>query len=1543
MDNNCSKTGLQNLPLDKWTEEEVGFWLREVGIKECYIDKLKDEEVTGPVLISLREDFLRKKIGMKYGQIELLISKRDQLLKSQQHKEKSEGDLDGTNDKDVHEVATTGHNLVSDSQTLTNTPEQHIPTQSSEAVSLTETLTWSEYRKFDDDGKDFRYIKHSLLPPETGIENLLVPCHEYKSLEIAQKLDSKRLQVKVAREVLRFACACMNMRANGTIHFGVMDKVKGTYKHGELIGIDVQNREDFVDALDYIEKCFSDSSQQCDARKCIRNPKFIEVIEKETTVKTFVVEYDVVPKASIVKNNFYSVGIPNFPEKDKKVKFEPKTPFCRVGAQTPKITDDLVLFIQSLREKDQQREEAESTKHHTTVEFKEDQKRKISILLTGGKKHMDDSLFYIIVTNKFHPQHLEDITFLVNMNTFCVFDFDPDSLETGLCATFRKQKAVTPHFLDDYLNEDQSNLKDISKKLGLFEKTSWIFCNGRNNFHQKEEPCDEKTWIKTRKTKLKKAVSFICKDLLPRKSYIVLFMLMSDVELPLVQTFSEFYEEMNGHEFIVVLSESKENYKKWSSLAQSQISCHRSTLDNISVTMPVSHADATVQRIQLSKNQTTRTLPVSNGGVCHLKSADEAMLHSLEIISVDQCENTNLDVMDEDEIKQKEKYFYHGGKIDWINFWLADKHKCGDIIKRDAYNDTNDILERTVNCAKAIRPIESINIYHHPGSGGSTVARQLLWTWRNKVRCAVVKLSKEITTVCEHAVKLREHKETDVDNCLPVLLLLEDQKSDDIDNLRRELRNVITTKNITSSAVCFILLICSRSNDPETMCRLSPSQTVTITHKLSEDEKPLFSKKREELKMKLELKDTNYILTFVLLSEGFEKKYIVDFVRNTLAKIDHSLPVTRLIRFVALLNCYVENSHMSVSHCEASLGIVTYIDKLQYHAFVDCLSEEAKLLFIDLREDTTHISSIRIIHKLVAVELLKQMSKDLPQSEIAKDLITDKVLINHRFGRDDFLKFLRALFIRRNKKSRGDSEDTAFSPLIEHITETQKELQKAVELLTDVYYSLGKDGIVAQQLARLLYTKHRFEEALEWAEKAKSCLPFDTFVLDTLGQVYKQWFFHLFDNLKEELSPERSESIEMISLALKAISAFRASEKTPKKETVSLNNSYYGEVEVGCRLLKFLSKVDVFVNKTGKSKLMNYLLTDDIPETVKKPWQKFHPLLKGLQKSLFQALELISQDLCFFQTDISEEDEELDARGSEQLYRPREWLTRKSKVYADFFCSTLDVSSGQMDNVPASQNTQLQRQMVTYKLGGGNVTSILSLIYHKDAKKSAEKLERILSMYEDLQLKDLDPEELAHYIFCQIALNCVKSGSSKLLSVKELQDLVKCCIKKKIHFVSVTGRYLLSLLLWPETDTELSPTDSEILLTVIDDLQKFSEQKMQEVIPRKRRTVDHFYFGKARGLNKIVHKSVIEKQTGGSERKEKWLGGEVWKKMEVTQLLKRVDGWTESGRLFTKCGENKIRVFPRYSASVPLGNENVTFYLGFSFGGVVASDIQVQE
>lgn len=119
--------------------------------------------------------------------------------------------------------------------------------------------------------------------------------------------------------------------------------------------------------------------------------------------------------------------------------------------------------------------------------------------------------------------------------------------------------------------------------------------------------------------------------------------------------------------------------------------------------------------------------------------------------------------------------------------------------------------------------------------------------------------------------------------------------------------------------------------------------------------------------------------------------------------------------------------------------------------------------------------------------------------------------------------------------------------------------------------------------------------------------------------MYKKWFYEQHDALeKAELRPK--EVSEAIGTALKGIAAFHASEKAPKSETVSLNSSYFGEVDVGCRLLQLISSVNVFSTKDGKSELMRYLLTDYIPEAVSKPWKKFHGQLKGMQKSIENSL-----------------------------------------------------------------------------------------------------------------------------------------------------------------------------------------------------------------------------------------------------------------------------------------------------------------------------------
>ncbi|XP_073516442.1 sterile alpha motif domain-containing protein 9-like [Phyllobates terribilis] len=1553
-------------PLNEWTEQHVSHWLQSIPINQKYVDKLYEEEVSGPVLKEIDEKFLIN-TGMKHGPIKLLIKKRDELLTK-------EGEQRSDEDKKYlkipQEIGASGNScaVYSQPEEVQSSPVKSDPvsspqklskdeTQSSEKTQksnnpdhiarqpqLSSSVSPATFRPFNKEVGNFKYVKGQVLPPESGVEDMITPCHEYKSLITASKLDRTRLQAKFASEVIRFACACMNVRTNGTIHFGVMDSMEDKRcTHGQIMGITVKEQDVYVDALDYIERCLNKGEHDA-ARACIRTPKFIEVVDKDCKDQRFVVEVDVVPDSGSVKGRVFQASLPKFNEKSNKVNLEKKTYYRRIGAKSvPVPEDDMVQFVQGLTEVEARREKAETIPLCDTT-TPENITKKID-LLTGGKEYMDDTIWYILVTNKWQPTSLSNLNFLTRLKIFCVFDFDANSDESGLCSTYKEHHAPNIHSLKDYASDSRMSQSELRKSLGLFDQTSWIFCNGRSNFRGGDEPCDENSWIKNKKKHLLKALSLICDELFPRGTYVVVFLLMSPVEKPIVETFHSFYALMSGMEDIICIAENKEYYKEWASLAQA--SCNLETLEQRSIVgVQLSHINATVESMFPIGNS-YRNLPVSSKGVCVLNTPDEEKMHSLEILCVNECGDKNLHLLNKKEVKDLEGMFYRGGKISWKHLWLAEQKMSGNFIERDACNKVQNILHG-IQHEKTVRlPVAMIKIFHHPGSGGSTVARQVMWKNRNILRCAIVGSSCPVSTVSQHAVKFREYEENDPNLCLPVLLLVEDCEEVYLDDLRHELTEAMAVKKILYSEPCFILLSCKRSNVPEDFFKASASDTVVITHKLSQKEKQEFSTKATELEK--EFPKEEFIITFVLMSHEFDEQYVKDFVQNVLRGIDHSSDITRLLRYVALLNCYVQNSYISVSHCEAFLGLGV-MTKDQHNAILQCnfksylfRSEQARLLFIELREKNSCISIIHIIHPLIAKEVLNQLSSIRPQSDIANDLLDEKVLLQHRFGRDDFIKFIRDLFLLRYRKSRGDSVDTFFSPMIEHVCEVEQNPEKAIKLLEAAYKQFDKDAFFAQQLARLHYMHEKFEEAKSWAETARCQLPGNSFILHTEGQVYKRWFNLALDRKKNDLTPE--DVIELIEHSLKSMECFRAAENAAKTEMDSMNDSaFFGEVDVGCRLLQMLSSQLVFSKNRGEEnmELLKYLLTDYIPAEIEKPWFQYHSRLKGLYQNIYNALEWIADNVGYFQLEKIEDEVQL-SKTEEHVNNPRKWLLRKTEVFAKFFSSEF-----LLRNTEAGVNSQLVRKMSIYRLGGGSVATILSILSDSNTKRSSEKLENIIALYpEDITRQGLGDTDLANYIMSHIALGCVCSGSPNLLSLQELRELGKRFLHTRKTFQP--SAYLLTFLLyWPDDKVDDKPDANKdnILANALQMARVLHERRIKNVPVRKKRTNVLFFLGKGYGLKKIIHRSSIEKHIAGplNEKRMKWDNDDLMKSDSVHRMLTNVPGWTENGRLYAEghCKKSKIEILPLNAPSVPHGNENVTFFLGFTFIGFVAYNIQVQ-
>lgn len=1506
----------------------VSNWLTSIGVKETYIKKLHEEEVDGRILCELSEEYLEKKIGLKSGPALLIIKKRDELVNSQKARSKHLNKQ--TSGKNYHEAS-----AIKSVHTRADIREEH----KEDSVPVITTKRDSKLRPFDMKGVDFTYVKNSVLLPESGVDDFIRPCHEYKSFAIAATLDRQRLQAKFAKEVLKFATGCMNIRTNGTIHFGVMDSRGDTgYVHGEIIGIPAKEKDEYCDALDYIERSFSSSDSEL-VRLCISEPQFVQVVCSNSTEELYIVEVDIKPTLSIVKNKVFSVSLPNFNEKANKVQFDKKTAYRRVGSKTEPVAD-LSEFYQHISFRDAQREEAEKRHNFTAPELSQNLGKKLIMLITGGKKIMDKEKWHILVTNQFLEKDLQSIDFLLNMNIFCVFDFDPDSNVSGLCHEYNKHHVVNRHFMQNYKIPSGLSIREFESHLRLFDQISWIFCNGRNDFKGNEPPCDEKTWVKTKRTLLKDCVSLICKDILPKGTFQVIFLLTSSVDTPFLNTFYEFITDMEGHEDIICLAESEENFKKWQRFALG--SCDMETVNSSSVVgMTISQVNATLQQVQPTTTQATKRLPIHVKGECFLDTREEEMRCSLEILSLNHCEETSPELI-ESEKETIEQQFYHGGKVTWMNLWLADKKNVGEVIQRDAYSEVNGLVKdlfRSLDRA----PISCINIYHHPGSGGSTVARQVLWNNRRDLRCAVVKPSYSATVVSEDAIWLREYEEKDPQKCLPVLLLFEDCDQEYLEDVKYELEVAINTKKIARGTLCFILLSCRRSHNPEKMCKDSAQQNVSITHKLSETEKKQFSKKRQSLEEQF---NPEFILTFVLMSEEFEShritEYVKQFVKHLLQGIDHASVVTKLVLYVALFNTYVQNSFFSQSHCEALLALSSHLDRFRQYTFVTSLNDQARLVLIHLRDENTYINSIRIIHPLVAKEILHQLLGDKqPQSDLALDLLNNDVLFEHRFGKDPYMKFLRDLFMTRRRISKGDELDSFFSPLIEHVREKECP-DKAIELLKAAYKRFNEDAFFAQQLARLNYKHDRFEEAEHWAKTAVAKRPNNSYFLDTKGQVYRQWFAAKWKAMEQiEKTPENI--VDALETALKAIECFQACEKAAVEDNESINHAgFFGVVEVGCALLKLISSLDVF-SRRNHSQCIKYLLTDYMPAEVEIPWENCHGKLKNLQKIMLEALEWISEDLSYFQTDLNTDKEKTSETVERTTKHPMHWLVNKSSTYGKFFSGV-----SQSKDQSQCKLTPVMKRMMIYYHGGGNITSIFSLLTNQKVGNPVMVLELIISLYPSNPMRAQMPQvDLVNYMASHFALSCLSTQSPKLTAFQDLQRLSHQFPKEKQRCLP-SALFLLVLLFWPEEqDTDVEKEHKyKTVLSAVEHLQRLYDKKLKDIPPRKKRIYTHFFLSNGTGFEKFVHKSKFEtitKMFSVSEKRLKWFSGEVWKMPEMSKLLKCVTGWTEDEKVFLEGPkEMKFHIPALKASSVPHNNENVTFYLGFTLKGPVAYNITVQ-
>uniref|UniRef100_A0A8D0GBJ0 SAM9L protein n=1 Tax=Sphenodon punctatus TaxID=8508 RepID=A0A8D0GBJ0_SPHPU len=1417
---------------------------------------------------------------------------------------------------------------------------------------------------FDEFHDSHRYIQHYILhPPETGPLNLIDPAHEFKLFTNTENATEENIKLKFCNEIFRFAAACMNSRNNGTIHLGVKDD-----PHGEINGVKVNNKDKFIDYFDsMIQKYFK--ALLDDAKNCIRKPRFVEVLlQNNTPSDTFVIEVDVVPKYSICESKFYKTMKYNV----KKKTWEPSL-FVRDGASSPNILETLKekSFMLKLKRLAESRKTAEE-EHGEKRRKRDSEGPKLVRLLTGNKDLLDNSYYdwYILVTNKCHTSQTQHLDFLQELTLFAVLEFDPESASNGVVKTYREKRAANLHFPNQYQDKGKTTSETI-ESLNLYQQPSWIFGNGRSDLNSDTyQSLDPSTWQQEKAAEVRKLICFLSdRDIMQRGKFLVVFLLLSKVEDPgdpMIEAFCAFYQELNGLEDMLCICIGAQTYQRWKGLLQARLVSVEALTDRCISNLSLEMVNGSILKLKSMTQSSQRLLPSKGSSTILLKKKEDFMT-ALEILCENECKDTEIEkdkVRFSEFKKSHEEHFYRGGKVSWWNFYYSDQNYSLPFIKRDSYGKLHNLIQESSKQTST----KIINLYHHPGCGGTTLAMHVLWELREEFRCAVLKnRTVDFAEIGAQLTMLITYGATNQSDYLPVLLLVDDfEEQETVYILQNAIQSAITEKGIRYENPLVIILNCMRSQNPQESSKSNSLNSVALKHKLSDKEQRAFEEKLKEIEEQYDHPEDFY--SFMIMKTNFNHEYIENVVKNTLKGLDVTNKQAKLIFYLALLNSYVTDSTISVSQCEEFLGITAKKAYWGHESLEDKMGTCSNIIIQTEVQECGRYKGARISHPLIAKRCLEEFKQtyNLTKSEITLQLLREILFYDCGLGRDKVQQDVQNMLLMRQRKEHGDEADTLFSPLIEAI---QKEEGSAgVEsVLIEGTFRFNHNAFICQALARHFYIQEKnFVHALEWAKKAKNRAPNNSYITDTLGQIYKSQIKCWLEGNAQRFILIADELKRLLELAKLATEAFKKSQeqteqrdnerenfqnsKSKRRYEVYNTSGYLGEIETGLYTIDIL-ELSPFFNKNdalSRKEMIQYLSGNVVnsfwniknSEEFRQIFKDYPSYICNLQENLKKAFDFFENYFVFLKSKNPEKEiVELKIRN-----KVRELFNK----YAQIFCHS-DLEQLKDKQMSSKLSLALQVESYRKRLVASKADMFSGLLeYLSNHEKAANKMEDIVENYRFLlERSKYRLRDRQNFILANIVLNCIKPKSKRVHSVQELKAELRKILQKVPQSHQYPDPYFLaSLLFWPENQKQLDE-DSRQMEKYVTSLRRYFRGHYGHMC-RSKHSIAHFYLGKDKGLNRLVQKGKIDQCVDASMRdlSSLWQSGAIWKKKDVQDLLLRLKGKAEDNYVYIDYdsdGKISIPVRPVFLGQIKSGQsiERVSFYLGFSLEGLIAYDIEI--
>lgn len=710
------------------------------------------------------------------------------------------------------------------------------------------------------------------------------------------------------RECNTFHCS-LNERANGTIHFGVVPvDLKSERIRGSVVGIPVDRRRilrKFYNALstDFYE---DDYEIVC---KCIRKPQFIPVINPENSKQEgFVVEIDVTPSSILTDESVYYTRKKESNGKNKCLFYRFKK---GTYEPTPGTDEDIKSYMMIKSKLKQSRKEQEE--RNVNLKPNENLRQKFLDIFSAGFDTIRDELYPVLLLSPIESQlegdfGAENFEFLTDIDPVVVFDFDSCSREKGMYHFVENDqeqclKVLTTDSFDKS-SEEHVDMKDsyqnMLEDLRQNPTRPWIFCNGHGP--SMKEPFSRFDWKQQRIEGFKEAVRFYSSEI-PSGRAIVVFLLFSKNYDILLDAAEEIILKFKNEWMLLAESEKIANH--WKRRLLDRQCVDKKTLEQRCIIgIPWKEVNVMIKGVIGATQQTMSLIPMANGTQCHLKEKIKSELFDLEILSSNECQNDSEIMNDKEKRNSKrkteEENFFRGEIVTWWNLSFGDDH----VLKRSFHTK---LLEKVkVACSRSDNEDQSkisiVRIYHHPGAGGTTSAKQILWELRDQYRCAIVRRISDIT--CEQINKLRNFNEQDTPK--PPIIFIDNGDEEKLITLCTQLENrakISSRRSEDQSRVFCVLLLCIRR--PNLASNVG-ERSVQIRHDLEQAELDWFQRKGETLRKQFlhgNGVDPQLLLSFNLLKENFNPKYRQEVIKQFVDNIENEKEQS-LLRYLSLINSF---------------------------------------------------------------------------------------------------------------------------------------------------------------------------------------------------------------------------------------------------------------------------------------------------------------------------------------------------------------------------------------------------------------------------------------------------------------------------------------------------------------------------------------------------------------------------------------------------------------------------------------------------------------